>query len=336
MINGTLSDYATFLRHTREIQSLRSSMETIGTELATGLKADLSEDGGGLVGAIFGIDRDIQRLDRVTFGLNRADTEATSAQAALGLVSDVTGSLGLNLSAAISRGDATSTLILQGEASQTLDAVFGALNTTIAGRSLFAGTGTDGPALTGANTLRTDIAAIVAAAPDAATAFADIDAYLNDPGGPFETTIYSGTTDDQIGVMLPDGTRAQVPPRADDPAFRNVLGVLAGLAAISETSFGGNTPEQRSFAAEAAGRLIEANSDVITLRAFLGQSEERIAGGLSEAEAEISVLRRARNDLAARDPYEAATEFTNLEGQLQTLYAVTARLSSLSLTNYLR
>ena len=37
-----------------------------------------------------------------------------------------------------------------------------------------------------------------------------------------------------------------------------------------------------------------------------------------------------------RDPFEAATEFAALEAQLQSIFTITARLSSLSLTGFLR
>ena len=336
MINGALSDLAHLQRQTFEVQRLRATLQTAGTEMVTGVRADLSEDGTGLVGAVFGIDRNIARLDQVTNGLNLAKAEASVAQSAMGLVADAGEQFGIDLAAAIGRDDVTSILILQGEAEQTLDSVVGVLNTQVAGRALFAGTGTDMRAISSAEQIRTDINAIVAAAPDAATAWTDIDTYFNDPGGVFETTIYTGATDDLIGTVLPDGSRTAAPPRADDDAFRSTLAALAGLAAVGSTTFGGSIIEQRAFAQDASGRLFDANRDVVTLRASFGQTEERIIEGLDAAEAEITTLRLARVDVAGRDPYQAATEFSALEGQLQSLFTVTARVSSLTLANFLR
>ena len=43
----------------------------------------------------------------------------------------------------------------------------------------------------------------------------------------------------------------------------------------------------------------------------------------------------ARLGIVSMDPYDAATALTEAESQLDTLYTVTARLSRLSLANYL-
>ena len=108
------------------------------------------------------------------------------------------------------------------------------------------------------------------------------------------------------------------------------------MAAVDSGSFGGEITEQRAFAGAASGRIFEAAQEIVTLRASFGQTEQRIEDGLGVAAAETTALQLGRRDIAGRDPYEAATEFTALEGQLQSLYTVTARLSSLTLTNYLR
>jgi flagellar hook-associated protein 3 FlgL len=44
----------------------------------------------------------------------------------------------------------------------------------------------------------------------------------------------------------------------------------------------------------------------------------------------------ARSDIVSVDPFEVATELQNLQVQLETIYTITARLSGLSLTKYLR
>ncbi len=43
----------------------------------------------------------------------------------------------------------------------------------------------------------------------------------------------------------------------------------------------------------------------------------------------------ARTELIGADPYDTATEMEAVQGQLETLYTVTARLSRLSLADFL-
>ena len=51
--------------------------------------------------------------------------------------------------------------------------------------------------------------------------------------------------------------------------------------------------------------------------------------------AEASALQIARNGLVAADPYDTATAIQAVQTQIETLYTLTARLSRLSLTDYL-
>ena len=52
--------------------------------------------------------------------------------------------------------------------------------------------------------------------------------------------------------------------------------------------------------------------------------------------AETARLERARNDIVAADPYDAATALEAVRLQTETLYSVTARLSQLRLSEYLK
>jgi hypothetical protein len=53
-------------------------------------------------------------------------------------------------------------------------------------------------------------------------------------------------------------------------------------------------------------------------------------------QASEAALTLAYTRLAGRDQFEAATELTQLEAQLETTFLATARLANLSLANFLR
>jgi flagellar hook-associated protein 3 FlgL len=52
-------------------------------------------------------------------------------------------------------------------------------------------------------------------------------------------------------------------------------------------------------------------------------------------DAEYTALGETYNERTARDPYEAATLLQQLESQLQASYLLTARISRLTLANYI-
>ena len=61
-----------------------------------------------------------------------------------------------------------------------------------------------------------------------------------------------------------------------------------------------------------------------------------LLGASARNGAETSALEIARTDILAIDPYRTATELQSTETRLETLYTLTARLSRLSLSEYLR
>ena len=83
--------------------------------------------------------------------------------------------------------------------------------------------------------------------------------------------------------------------------------------------------------------MTDGQSGMIGLRASLGETQARAEAALTRMASEAGALELARSGLLSVNPYEAATALREAESGLETLYAVlTARLSRLSLTEYLR
>jgi flagellar hook-associated protein 3 FlgL len=93
--------------------------------------------------------------------------------------------------------------------------------------------------------------------------------------------------------------------------------------------------ERKDLAGRGADLLLSGLQPLIAVRADLGVTEARIEEARVANAAETTSLAQARNGLVAADPFEAATALEAVTTQLETLYALTARVSRLSLTNYL-
>ena len=74
---------------------------------------------------------------------------------------------------------------------------------------------------------------------------------------------------------------------------------------------------------------------VRTNRIRLGSTEANIINTGVQNDAEKSALETARLGLLSVDPYETAAKLQEAQTQLETLFSITARLSRLSLVNYL-
>ena len=87
---------------------------------------------------------------------------------------------------------------------------------------------------------------------------------------------------------------------------------------------------------QAANTILSGQTSIIQRQGDLGLIQERIALEQSSLEVEETILTQSFNDMTARDQYEAATELSLLETNLEAAYMLTARISNLSLLNYLR
>ena len=144
-------------------------------------------------------------------------------------------------------------------------------------------------------------------------------------------------TADASEVEVRDGVFVSFAKRADNNVIRETLASLA--AAVVGSDDGGASLSQRerlTLLSVASLKGVAARDGITALEAEVGFAEAQIDKAAVNAEAERTVLEIARNKIVARDPFEAATEFTALESQVQAIFAVTARLSSLSLTGFLR
>ena len=168
---------------------------------------------------------------------------------------------------------------------------------------------------------------------DTAPDYAEYDAAY----APDETT-YLGGDGDAPPVELAEDAALSYTIRADDPTLRDLVMNLSVAVAASDADLSDATARAKMMEAlgAAAEGLIAANDGVTDLRAALGLDQSRVDNAIARNTAEKSAFEIARKDLVGLDPYEAATRVTELEQQLQYVYAMTARASALSLVNYLR
>ncbi|MEM9097751.1 MAG: flagellin, partial [Pseudomonadota bacterium] len=268
--------------------------------------------------------------------LDVSGSRAETMQDALGVVQGAIETFGPDLLASTQTNDLSSAERKAASARTSFATVVSALNTRFGGRSLFAGAATDQAALAPPDQILAEIQTLTAGAPDATTAIAIVEGYFA-PGGGFEATGYVGSTNDVAGVELAEGARLDYAVRGDDPQLRGVLTSLALAVVGNEGSYAGANDTNRLVVLGAAGQAaIAATPEVIDLRSALGVAEERIEVARTRSSGERTFLNQALNAIVQRDPFEAATEFTALERQLQTMFSITARLSQLNLNNFIR
>ena len=163
-------------------------------------------------------------------------------------------------------------------------------------------------------------------ATDEADFQARLDTYFNTPTGGWQQNIYQGDP----SVSDPDGVAGL------DPAIAKLVRGLSVMALAGSDMAPALIRQSDATLQVAADDVAEGQIDMTNLRSRLGVSQEAIEKSQATLDAEEVILNQVFNEIATRDQYEAATELQELESNLEASYLLTARLSNLSLLNFLR
>jgi flagellar hook-associated protein 3 FlgL len=314
----------------RQNASLNERLAQLTQELSTGETTNPARH----LNGEFRYLADVEHRGRTTQAYETATTEAggfaAAMQASLERIQAGSEALSSDLLKA-DHGTGETRSVLARNAGEQLDAVVSALNASYAGRSLFAGNATTGTALVTAD----DILAAVRAAVGGETTITGITAAVEGwfaAADGFQQVAYQGSDQNLSPFRLSVDDSVQLDLRADAEELRSVMSniVLATLSA------GYASPDLQSGLLKSAGLGLLQNLDGLTaVRADLGFAEARIeevGAGLASEKASLDYAREA---LLGIDDYATATKLQDVQFHLEALYAVTARLSGLSLVGYL-
>ena len=329
-------DLATTYKNVLQNARLKADLARLGQELGSGRHSDLRAATGGDIVGYSGIENTLRTLTSYKTATTEASLFAEAVQRSLGQIHDVSDALATSLIAAAGTQSEETIGVAAQDARQQFGAVVSALNTQFGGRSLFAGTAVNAPAIADAETMLADLMLVAAPETTASGLIAAVDNWFDAPAGGFESNGYQGATDDLAGFAVGQNDTVAVQVRADNQELREQMKGFA-LAALLDAGALSGVGVERAIVLETAGsRILTANSALVELRAEVGTAESRIEQASVRNSAETSALEAARSRILAVDPYQKATELQAAETQLETLYAITARLSRLSLVDYLR
>jgi len=335
MSTVSIGDMAQTYMIRRQNSQLKSTATRLASELSTGQTSDVSKRFSGDFSMVSSIETSLTSLQSYKSVSNEAGQFATVMQSALGAIQDQTSAAVSSLLLTNTSASQTQIQSTAQDVRQKFDAVVSSLNTQVAGRSLFAGAATDGPAIASADTIITDLKTAIVGQTTAAGIEAVVSAWFDDPGGGYETAGYLGSTTPLVPFKIGVGQEADISTTAADTEIRDTLKELALAALVSEGALDGDISEQSILLRSAANGLLSLSDRQTTMRANLGTVEAQIESVSTQTTTEISALEIVKTELLSVDPYAAASELEAVQTQLETLYALTARMSRLSLVDFL-
>jgi flagellar hook-associated protein 3 FlgL len=331
-IGDLASSFANRLNTTR----IKTDLLRLNSELSTGRPADPVAHLGGDTARLALIERDVSVAKARVAGATGLGQMLTTMQTVLDDLETVRGIL----VAQILPVSGASTTIEVARASEAGNAAFhdivSRLNTTHGGTALFAGTATDGPALAEADTMLASLRTAATGATTAADVIAAVDTWFDDPAGGFATMGYRGDTGAPLSRRIDDGVTVTVEARADHAALKDLMRHAAVVALAGDPALGLPPSTSVTLVTGALPDLLSVVSPLTDLRADVGLEEERTAEAVTRNGALAAALTIMRNELALVDPYATAVSLNATETQLELQYTLTARLSGLTLVNFLR
>jgi flagellar hook-associated protein 3 FlgL len=347
---------STFISTSALSEATRSSLMKLQTKLAdaqkevtTGRLADVGLSLGFKAGQAVSLRQEHARLQSITETNGLVSSRLDASQAALKAVVENAQSFQSQLLAA--RNSSTGPQVIQGQARAALSAFADMLNTTFNGASLFAGINADVKPIADYNQ-QPPAANAQAVASAFATAFgvsqadpavssisaANMQAFLDGPfAGLFDPAAWSGAwsaaADQNVRSRISTSELIETSVNANDAAFRKLASAYTMLADLGTDKLNQNA--YQAVVDTAVRTVSEAVQGITELQAGLGTVQERAKNANDRMSIQIDILTNHIGVLEGVDPYEASNRVAGLLTQVETAYAMTARIHKLSLLNYL-
>lgn len=332
------------------ILKAQSELATTQKEISTGRLADVGLALGSRTAQAVSLRGENARLTTMVTTNQMAGSRLETSQLTLGNIRDTADAF---LGALVSVGKGTTgAQTLQQAAASGLEGLIGALNASAGGQYLFGGINADQKPLadyfatpaTAASKQSVDAAFATAfgVAQDdpgaAAISAADMQSFLD---GDFKALFdepqwsanWSAASSETMQSRISSSEVVDTSVSANEQAFKKLA-----MAYTMVADLGADRLDEATFrvVAETATRLIsEGIQEVTALQGRVGSAQGRIAQTTERMSMQIDLISEDIGSLENVDPYEAATRVTTLMTQLESGFALTARIQRLSILNYL-
>ncbi|MBU2956883.1 flagellin [Paracoccus sp. 1_MG-2023] len=312
---------------------LKSTLNTLTREVASGEVADLGQRVQGNTRTLNDIETRLSQTRQLQQNGSEAANQLEGLQNIFEALRLTTGTLAVELVSdpLLQGGFSLQTRITQG--ATAFETVVQQLNGMNAGRFQLSGTATDQRSLPSSAQMLDQLQTAIGGATDAAQIEAAVSAWFDDPAGGFMTS-YGGNQQPRT-IPVSEGTEIAITTTAADPGIRDMLKGLAMVALMDRGVLAGDQAGQKAMIQAGGQAMLTADGAILAEMGRIGLQQEVVERASTINGAAIATFEIARSDIRGADAFETAAALTEVESQLEALYAVTARLSKLSLVDYL-
>jgi flagellar hook-associated protein 3 FlgL len=318
-------------------------------EMISGRHADVGNTLGYRTGQSISLRQEHSRLSTIIETNSTVSTRLSETQAALQSLADNAQDFAGQLLG--SRVGGAIALSVQTDAQSRLQAFLEGMNTTSTNGYIFAGLNIDvkplkdyfGPPPSAAQQgvanafftqfgiTQSDPAAQNVSATDMKT-FLDTtySALFDDPSW---STDWSSASSENMRSRISTSELIETSANAGEQAFRKLAKAYTMVADLGAGNL--SQPAFEVVVDEATRTINEAISDLSSLQSKLGVAQQRVSDASDRMGLQLDILNKQVTSLENVDPNEAATRVSELATQIETSYALTARIMALSILDYL-
>ncbi len=317
---------------------IKNTLDVLTNELSSGEVADLGQRLGGNTRSINQIEARLQAISRLNQNSSEAASLTRGMQDVLTQIHSDGSALAVSL---LTEPPLPSPAMLATRSAgieDMLGQVISRLNHEVAGQYLFSGLNTQTPPVAGADTILSALTSATSGLTTAADVVQAVNSWFDAPagGGGFLDTAYAGTLGTSRELAIGENRSIDLATTAGTSAIRNVLKGMAMAALVSRGVLAGQYDQQLKLMSSGAQVLLDNETGLVAEMARVGLAQQRTDEAQAENASSISILTISRNEIRRADPYETSVALTEAQSRLDSLFAVTARLSNLKLVEYLR
>lgn len=317
----------------RQGAQLRAGVNQAAAEVASGRSTDIGQALRGDYAPLLAVDASLAQLKAYARNTAEAGLYAASQQSAIGGLSSLATDLGSSLLRSSSLVTSPQVDVYGGDARGRLASAVSLLNTQPAGQAVFSGAATDILPLGAAEDMLDALETAAAGATTAGQVASAVANWFSSATG--YGAFYQGA-DSLTPPPIAPGETADLSVTANDPVVKETLMGFA-LGALLDRGVLTGAPEERAELAQRSAETLQRSQDArINLAARIGTVEAQVEAAATRNAAEEMALGIVRSQTGSVDPYQAATRLEELKSQLESLYLITARVSRLSLVDFLR
>lgn len=317
----------------RTTTRIKSDLARLSAELSSGKKADVTAHLSGDTRAYSAMSQSLARTDAFITVAKEVSITFAAVQLSLDRI-DTLRETGAN-DLVLLNGSSSEPQITSGaaKAKEQFSDMIAVLNGSTSGKYHFSGTAVATQPLPDAGDMITDILGTIADPSDPAIVTQAVQDWFSTGGG--YDTLNSGNSMARDTIIGPNGRSARNDVSALSDEVREVLAATA-LGAVVEAIGGSLAVSDRGALLQTSGAgLVGAAQGVAALQSRIGFQEARVETTLAELGASRTSLAMSLNETELSDPFEVATRLEATQRQLELHFATTAKLSRLSLADYI-